>query len=43
MARKKLRQGAFDEGIVEPQGNEAALLIQRVAKGCKAGTEEATI
>ena len=29
---KELRQGTFDGGVVEPQGNEAALLVQRVAE-----------
>jgi hypothetical protein len=30
---KELRSGALDLGVVEPQGNESALLVQRVAKG----------
>ena len=29
---EKLRQGTFDGGLVELQGNEAVLLVQRVAK-----------
>ena len=32
-----LRQGAFDGGVVEAQGKEAALLVQRVAKAEHAG------
>jgi hypothetical protein len=32
---QELRQGAFDGGFVEPQGNEAALLVQRVAKAVR--------
>jgi hypothetical protein len=36
---KELRQGAFDGGVVEPQGNEAALPIQRVAKPERAGLQ----
>jgi len=27
--------GAFDGGVVEPQGNEATLLVQRVASWLK--------
>src|ERR1019366_8637349 len=34
---QKLRQRAFGGGIVEAQGNEAALLVQRVAKAVCAG------
>ena len=29
---KELRQGAFDGGVVEPQGHEAVVLVQRGAK-----------
>jgi hypothetical protein len=40
MADKELRQGTFNGGGVEPRGNEAALLVQRLAswlrvEGCK--------
>jgi len=36
---QELCQGALDGGIVEPQGNEAALLVQRVAKPEGAGLQ----
>jgi MraW methylase family len=36
---KELRRGAFDGGVVEPQGNEAALLVQRVAEPEGAGLQ----
>ena len=34
-----MRQGAFDGGVVEPQGNEAAIVIQRIAKAKRASLQ----
>ena len=36
---KELRQGAFDEGVVAPQGHEAVVLVQRDAKPECAGLQ----